>query len=112
MPQSDKSPAPEGPIDRTLSTPAASLDDLTRQGNRGPADGVVAPRAKWTILAAMALASLFLTLDSGMVSISFPSMVHYFSTDPSTVLWVSTAFFLTNVSLMFTTAWLADIFGR
>ena len=112
MPQSDKSPAHEGPIDRTLSSPAASLDDLTRQGNRGPADGVDAPGAKWTILAAMALASLFLTLDSGMVSISFPSMVHYFSTDPSTVLWVSTAFFLTNVSLMFTTAWLADIFGR
>ena len=118
MPQSDDSPhgrlraVHERPINRITSPLATGVDDLTGQESHSPADSVNASGGKWTILSAMALTSLFLTLDSGMVSISFPSMVHYFSTDPSTVLWVSTAFFLTNVSLMFTTAWLADIFGR
>ncbi|MCZ6614882.1 MAG: MFS transporter [Chloroflexi bacterium] len=88
------------------------MDDSTRQETHGPADGVIASGGKWTILAAMAFVTLFLTLDGGMVSISFPTLVQEFSTDPSTVLWVSTAFFLTTVSLIFTTAWVADTVGR
>lgn len=81
------------------------------KGHRAPHQGG-SPRAKWVILGTVLLGTFSTTLDGGIVSISSPALVEAFSSDPSTVLWVATAYFLTSVSLLLTVAWVADNLGR
>jgi EmrB/QacA subfamily drug resistance transporter len=52
------------------------------------------------------------TLDASIVNISFPRLADVFHTDASVVLWVSVAYLLVSVSLVFVFGKLGDYFGR
>ena len=52
------------------------------------------------------------TLDGGMVSAGLPALADAFDTQISTVLWVTVAFWVTNVGLLLTMGWLGDVAGR
>ena len=68
--------------------------------------------SKWLVLLAACLGNLVLTLDSGVIGISYPALAEAFDTDTSTVLWVSVAFWVTGVGLVMTVGWLGDVGGR
>ena len=67
---------------------------------------------KYVVLITLSMGNFFFTLDGGMVSIGFPVIAEAFGTGPSLVVWVQSAFWLTSVALVMTTAWFADVFGR
>lgn len=67
---------------------------------------------KLLILLASAVGNLTLTLESGIVSVSYPALADAFNTSTSTVLWVSVAFWVTGVGLVMTFGWLSDVAGR
>lgn len=69
-------------------------------------------RNKWLVLLVAALGNLVLTLDSGVMGVSYPALAEAFDTDTSTVLWVSVAFWVTGVGLVMTVGWLGDVGGR
>ena len=69
-------------------------------------------RSRWLILLAACLGNLVLTLDSGVMGVSYPALAEAFDTDTSTVLWVSVAFWVTGVGLVMTVGWLGDVGGR
>ena len=69
-------------------------------------------RSKWLVLLAACLGNLVLTLDSGVMGVSYPALADAFDTDTSTVLWVSVAFWVTGVGLVMTVGWLGDVGGR
>ena len=52
------------------------------------------------------------TVDGGIVNVAYPSLSVAFETDTSTVLWVTVAFWVTNVGLLLTLGWLGDVAGR
>ena len=68
--------------------------------------------SKWLVLLAACLGNLVLTLDSGVIGVSYPALAEAFNTDTSTVLWVSVAFWVTGVGLVMTVGWLGDVGGR
>ena len=68
--------------------------------------------SKWLVLLAACLGNLVLTLDSGVIGVSYPALAEAFDTDTSTVLWVSVAFWVTGVGLVMTVGWLGDVGGR
>lgn len=67
---------------------------------------------KWLALITVAIGTYMSTLDASIVNISFPRLTDVFHTDPSVVLWVSVAYLLTSVSLVFIFGRLGDVFGR
>ncbi len=69
-------------------------------------------RSKWLVLLVAALGNLVLTIDSGIMGVSYPALADAFETDTSTVLWVSVAFWVTGVGLVMTVGWLSDVGGR
>ncbi len=69
-------------------------------------------RSKWLVLLAACLGNLVLTLDSGVMGVSYPALAEAFDTDTSTVLWVSVAFWVTGVGMVMTVGWLGDVGGR
>ncbi len=69
-------------------------------------------RNKWLVLLVAALGNLVLTIDSGVMGVSYPALADAFNTDTSTVLWVSVAFWVTGVGLVMTMGWLGDVGGR
>ena len=69
-------------------------------------------RSKWLVLLTAALGNLVLTIDSGVMGVSYPALAEAFGTDTSTVLWVSVAFWVTGVGLVMTVGWLGDVGGR
>ena len=71
-----------------------------------------ASRGKWTVLAVVSIATFMSTFDGGMVNVSYPALATAFDIDPSTVLWVSAAFWATSVGLLLTLGWLGDVAGR
>ena len=74
--------------------------------------GSTALHSKWLVLLAACLGNLVLTLDSGVIGVSYPALAEAFNTDTSTVLWVSVAFWVTGVGLVMTVGWLGDVGGR
>ena len=69
------------------------------------------PAGKWLVLLASAMGTLVLTLDSGIVGVSYPALAEAFDTDSSTVLWVSVVYWVTAVGLVMTLGWVGDV-GR
>jgi EmrB/QacA subfamily drug resistance transporter len=69
-------------------------------------------RYKWLALSTVAIGTYMSTLVASIVNISFPSLTRVFSTDASVVMWVSVAFLLVSVSLVFVFGKMGDIFGR
>ena len=69
-------------------------------------------RNKWLVLLVAALGNLVLTIDSGIMGVSYPALADAFDTDTSTVLWISVAFWVTGVGLVMTVGWLSDVGGR
>ena len=67
---------------------------------------------KWVALSVISIGTLASTLDGGSVSVAFPALAEAFSSDASTVLWVSVAFWVTNVGLLLSLGWLGDVAGR
>ena len=68
--------------------------------------------SKWLVLLAACLGNLVLTLDSGVIGVSYPALAEAFDTDTSTVLWVSVSFWVIGVGLVMTVGWLGDVGGR
>ena len=77
-----------------------------------PPGGAPPARNKWLVLLVAALGNLVLTIDSGIMGVSYPALAEAFDTDTSTVLWVSVAFWVTGVGLVMTIGWLGDVGGR
>ena len=75
-------------------------------------EGIDCLHSKWLVLLAACLGNLVLTLDSGVIGVSYPALAEAFNTDTSTVLWVSVAFWVTGVGLVMTVGWLGDVGGR
>ena len=69
-------------------------------------------RSKWLVLLAACMGNLVLTLDSGVMGVSYPALAEAFDTDTSTILWVSVAFWVTGVGMVMTLGWLSDVGGR
>ena len=67
---------------------------------------------KWVALSVISVGTLASTLDGGGVSVAFPALAEAFSSDASTVLWVSVAFWVTSVGLLLSLGWLGDVAGR
>jgi EmrB/QacA subfamily drug resistance transporter len=67
---------------------------------------------KWLALMTTSIGALVSTLDFSIVNISLPRLTKVFSTEASVTLWVTVAYLLTSVSLMFIFGKLGDIFGR
>ena len=85
-----------------------STDPSSRHGGAGQQ---ARPAGKWLILMASAMGTLVLTLDSGMVGVSYPALAEAFDTDSSTVLWTSVVYWVTGIGLVVTIGWVADV-GR
>ena len=67
---------------------------------------------KWLVLAVASIGTLSATLDTGMTSVAYPALAEAFDTDTSTVLWVTVAFWVSNVGLLLTVGWIGDVAGR
>lgn len=67
---------------------------------------------KWMALITICIASYMVTLDNSIVNISFPRLTRVFNTDASTVLWVSVAYLLVGVGLIFAFGKIGDTVGR
>ena len=74
----------------------------------GPSRGV----NRWLVLSVASFGVFNTTFDSGIVPISYPALTEAFNTDPSTILWVSVAFWTTAIGLMMTVGWIGDVAGR
>jgi EmrB/QacA subfamily drug resistance transporter len=79
-------------------------DSLSTNGNKGI--------NKWVFFFIASFASFMVTLDAGIVAVSFPSLVHTFDTDSSTVVWVTLGYFIIGTGLLFTMGWIGDVMGR
>ncbi|MBI2847477.1 MAG: MFS transporter [Chloroflexi bacterium] len=67
---------------------------------------------KWLALITVAIGQYMATLDTSIVNISFPILTKAFRTSPSTILWVSVAYFLASTSLLLTLGKMGDVLGR
>ena len=61
------------------------------------------------ILVVAAMGNLVLTIDSGLMPITYPELAAVFDTDTSTILWISVAGWVTTVGLRMTIGWLGDV---
>ena len=77
-----------------------------------PAGRAPALRSKWLVLLAACLGNLVLTIDGGIMGISYPALADAFDTGTSTILWVTVAFWVTGIGLVLTVGWLGDVGGR
>ena len=66
-------------------------------------------QSKWMILIVAAMGNLVLTVDSGLMPVTYPELAAVFDTDTSTILWISVAFWVTTVGLAMTIGWLVDV---
>lgn len=78
----------------------------------GRAGGAPPRRSKWLVLLAACLGNLVLTIDGGIMGISYPALADAFDTGTSTILWVTVAFWVTGIGLVLTVGWLGDVGGR
>jgi len=66
-------------------------------------------QSKWMILVVAAMGNLVLTVDSGLMPVTYPEFAAVFDTDTSTILWISVAFWVTTVGLGMTIGWLVNV---
>jgi len=69
-------------------------------------------QSKWMILVVAAMGNLVLTIDSGLMPITYPELAAVFDTDTSTILWISVAFWVTTVGLGMTIGWFVDVHDK
>ena len=69
-------------------------------------------QSKWMILVVAAMGNLVLTIDSGLMPITYPELAAVFDTDTSTILWISGAFWVTTVGLGMTIGWFVDVHDK
>ena len=67
---------------------------------------------KWLVLLVASVGVLMVTVDGGIVSVSYPALVSSFRSDASTVAWVQVALFLVTASTLLTMGWVGDVLGR
>ena len=78
----------------------------------GPAGTVGGAGAyKWWALATVCTATVMATMDTSIVTISFPALTRVFDTSISVVIWLALAYQLTVVGIMLTMGRIADILG-
>ncbi len=75
-------------------------------------EGMIPARNKWLAFLVVSLGSFMVTLDAGIVTVSFPSLVTALNTDASTVVWVTLSYFTIGTGLLFTMGWIGDVMGR
>lgn len=68
--------------------------------------------SKWVALTVVSIGTLTSTLDSGMVGVAYPALAKDLKTETSTVVWVTVAFWVTNVGLLLILGWTGDVLGR
>lgn len=69
-------------------------------------------KEKWIIPVLIALIGAFMSiLDSSIVNVAIPTMMHVFNTDTSTIEWVVTAYMLALGVVVPFSAWLGDRYG-
>ena len=66
----------------------------------------------WVAFFVASLGGFMVTLDAGIVTVSFPSLVDALNTDATTVVWVTLAYFTVGTGLLFTMGWIGDVMGR
>ena len=67
---------------------------------------------KWVYLAVISIGTFIVTLDGGMVGLTYPALVDAFNSESSDVIWVSICYWVTAVGLMHTLGWMGDVAGR
>ena len=69
-------------------------------------------RAKWFVMAAVAMSIFLGTIDGSIVNIAQPTLVRVFQTDLAVVQWVTLAYLLVIATLLLSIGRLADIYGK
>lgn len=67
---------------------------------------------KWLVLMTVVMGTFMVTLDAGMISVSYPALVSSLNTDASTVLWVNVSYYLISTGILLTLGWIGDVTGR
>ena len=67
---------------------------------------------KWVYLAVISIGTFIVTLDGGMVGLTYPALIDAFNSESSDVIWVSICYWVTAVGLMHTLGWMGDVAGR
>ena len=67
---------------------------------------------KWKALGTVAMGTIMAAMDMSIVNLAFPTLTRVFNTDLATVLWVTLAYVLVNVSIMLIIGRVSDFLGR
>ncbi|MHB1416725.1 MAG: MFS transporter [Chloroflexota bacterium] len=70
------------------------------------------PNHKWWVLAAVQIGVLMSTIDSGIVSVSLPTIMRQFHADVAMIQWTVLAYLLTITVTLLPFGRLADMYGR
>jgi EmrB/QacA subfamily drug resistance transporter len=68
--------------------------------------------AKWKALVTVAMGTMMATMDASITTIAFPVLTEVFSTELTTVMWVTVAFILVCTSSMLVFGKISDLLGR
>ena len=69
-------------------------------------------RYKWILLLVVASGNMVTTIDSSAVGLALPALAKAFDTDVSTIAWVTLAYIMGNVGVLFTLGGISDKVGR
>ncbi len=67
---------------------------------------------KWYVMAAVAMSIFLGTVDSSIVNVALPTLVHDLNTNFAVVRWVVLAYLLTLTTLLLSMGRLGDMFGK
>ncbi|MFC1820311.1 MFS transporter [Thermodesulfobacteriota bacterium] len=67
---------------------------------------------KWKALLPVAMGTMLVSMDAGILNIAFPVLTKALNTDLTTVIWVNLAYLLISTSLMPVLGKASDLFGR
>jgi len=67
---------------------------------------------KWYVMAAIGIGLLLSTIDGSIVNIAMPTLAESFSSSIAGVQWVTTAYLLTNATLLLSIGRLGDMIGK
>jgi EmrB/QacA subfamily drug resistance transporter len=73
---------------------------------------VVADRRRWLVLVSVALSALIVTIDSSVLTVAIPTIMHDFDASLPSVQWVLAGYSLVVASLLIIGGRLGDIFGH
>ncbi|HET9222943.1 MAG TPA: MFS transporter, partial [Roseiflexaceae bacterium] len=77
-----------------------------------PAAPATYPRAQRAVLTSIALGSMLVPLNSTMIAVALPEIMHAFGVDVGTAGWLVSAYLITMAALQLVTGQLGDRFGR